>query len=203
MAVGRLSGLVTIRPVRMAIVVSPQLPALRQAAKRAASAWGGVYTPMLNRTRSDSALKMADRLSVDALYTVEDDPSARDLAATPGYQWHGRGQWGPYEQPKEYLSARLLGPDWLLDRLPAEAELALARWSDDDPLADLLTIWLGAYGEGEYERSLNGQFAERAVVTDLDPSGPIDLPAGISPIALTARRHHLFRGRRSQRLRCT
>jgi hypothetical protein len=72
-----------------------------------------------------------------------------------------------------------------LDRLE-RPQLSLAHWTEDDPLADLLTLWLGSYGNGPFERSLQTRFAERAAVTDIDASQAIQLAEGLTPIALTA-----------------
>jgi len=185
MAAGRLSGLVMIRPVRMALLVPPELPALRRAVQWATSTWGGAYTPFLDPAAPEMVIQVATGLGVDALYSVRDDPTAQALASTPGFEWHGRGEWGPYEQPKPYLSARLLTSEWLLDRLE-RPRLSLAHWTEVDPLADLLAMWLGSYGDELLGASLQARFVERAAMTDVDPSRAIELAEGITPIALTA-----------------
>lgn len=186
MATGRLSGRITIRPVRMGILVEPNLTSIRSAVEKATSSWGGMYCALIDQSRPSSVLKMADRLGIDALHALSDDQEAQDLAATMGYQWYGFGQWGPYEQPKEYLSARLMGPDWLLERAHGKAGLVLPRWSDNDPLADLFTVWFGSYGSSEYEQRLEGSFLDRALTADIEPDGNVDLPTGLPPAALTS-----------------
>jgi hypothetical protein len=185
--VGRMSGVVMIRPVRMSLLLGPEMSALRRAVHWTTSAWGGIYTPLFKATAGAGLLRTAEGLAIDVLHPVDDLGKANPLVQTPGYVWHGGGEWGPYEQPKEHMSARLLGPEWLLDRLPEGAQPFFARWDDDDPLADLFSVWLGTFGPGEYEQSVAAQVERRGVVVEIESGAAVDLPDGISPIMLTSR----------------
>jgi hypothetical protein len=187
MAAGALSGLVMIRPVRMAMLVEADLNQLRQAATWALSAWGGMYSLVLDPAGGHSVLSIAAGLGVDALFPVSNSPLAAALAESPGYRWLGGPGWGPFDPPREHLSSRLLGTDWLLARLGVDDRVLLPRWSESDALADLFSIWLGEFGQSEYDRRLEAAVAAKAELVTIEPGGPVALPDGITPISLTGR----------------
>lgn len=186
MATGRVSGHVIMRPIRVALLVRPGLAPFHRAVAWATSTWGGVHTLLFEPRNGEQLLRKAEGLGIDVLYPVDEDEASRGLADAPGYQWYGRGEWAPYAPPKEYLSARVLGPEWLLDRLPEDVEPFLPRWSDDDPLAEVLAMWLGIYGDDEYGQRLAAAVARRGHVVNVTPDEPISFPEAISPIELTA-----------------
>jgi len=145
-----------------------------------------MYSPLLPPAGGENVLSIADRLGVDALYVVGENAAGNDIASTSGYQWYGGASWGPYEAPKEHMTARLLGVEWIMERATSDRSPFAAHWADDDPLADLLAVWLGGYGQTEYELLLHNSFAARGAVIEIDKTSPITLPAGgISPVMLT------------------
>lgn len=185
MANGRVSGSVMLRPIRVGLLLRSNITSLNLGIEWATSTWGGAYSLLFDPTGEEGLLRVADGLGVDVLYPVDDDERDRQLAETPGYVWQGRGEWSPYAQPKEYMSARLLGPEWLLDRLPKGIEPFLPTWSDDDPLGGLFSVWLGKYGSDDFGRQLAAAVEQSGRVIEIALDAPVALPDGISPIRLT------------------
>ena len=186
MANGSLSGWVTVRPVRLGLLVASDGDALARAAQSATSSWGGIYTPFLDPADGDSALRRADALSVDAIYTTADDPAIREITATPGYQWVNRSPFGPYDEPNEYSPSRLLAANTLLGSIGHERQLTHHSWASTDPLALLFTVWFGEYGSSEFDRTMAVQFVDRAHDVVIDPEGHLSPIAGLTPVQVTA-----------------
>jgi len=185
MANGRVNGEVRLRPLRVGLLLRSYSASLERAIEWATSTWAGTYTVLLDPSGDEGLLRVADGLGVDVLYPVDDDDRERQLAETPGYAWKGRGEWAPYAQPKEYMSARLLGPEWLIDRLPKGVEPFLPTWADDDPLGGVFSVWLGKYGSDDYGRQLAAAVEQSGRVIEIAPDAPVALSEGVSPIDLT------------------
>ncbi len=186
MVSGSLSGWVMVRPVRLGLLVAAGYDELIRAAQCATSSWGGIYTPFLDPRDRDNALRQADALSVDAIYTATDDPSVREITTTPGYQWVSRSPFGPYDEPNEYRPSRLLAANTLLGSIGHDYQLVHHSWASTDPLALLFTVWFGAYGRSDFDRPIEAQFADRAIEIAIDPGGQISPIEGITPVQLTA-----------------
>jgi len=174
-----------IRPVRIGLLAETRLSSIIRAAEVATTAWGGIFTPVLPSRPRELVLQISEALGVDALFPLDDSSESESLTALPGFQWGGRSPWGPYDEPQEHMSSRLLGPEWLIERLPESVRPFLPRWEPGDPLSQLFAVWFGHYGEGDYARALESAVAERGEVIDIAPAGPLTIPDGVSPIALT------------------
>lgn len=184
MAVGRVSGHVMLRPVRMALLLSSEPSSLQRAVRWATSTWGGLYSPVFEAAADEGILNIVGGLGIDVVYPVDDQARANQIVDTTGFRWQGGGGWGPYEEPQEYMSARLLSTRWLVDRLPEEITPFLATWDESDPLAELLAVWLGSFGTGEHEQALVADLRGRGSVVEIENGGPVATPSGISPIEL-------------------
>jgi hypothetical protein len=104
------------------------------AVRGATATWGGQYLPLISPADGDAALDFARSLDVDALYAIDDDDSARNLAMTRGFRWHARSESGPFDDGDGYWASQLMTVEPLIESLP-EAKLPLRyTWAEDDPL---------------------------------------------------------------------
>jgi hypothetical protein len=181
-----LSGRVMVRPVRLGLLVAADGDELARATQCATSSWGGIYTPFLDPADRNSALRRADALSVDAIYATADNPAVRQITATPGYQWVSRSPFGPYDEPNEYRSSRLLAANMLLGSIGHDHQLIHHSWAPTDPLALLFAVWFGAFGSSDFDRTLEAQFVDRAGEVEIDPEGHILPIEGLTPVQVTA-----------------
>ena len=180
--VGVINGVVVARPVRVALVVSEDVGVVRRAVHHCTSTWGGIYHIMVGADKPDAALDLARRTSVDIIYAV--NPAGESLAAETGFKWRGRGEWGPFSEPKEYLSSRLLGPEICLEH--QRDRRVLPRWDSDDPLSLLYAAWFGQYGSEDYETTLATKFAAESDVRNIHSSEPLPgMGDVVSPIQIT------------------
>lgn len=179
------SGSVQLRPVRVALALTPSTQALRRAVQLATSAWGGMYYPLISTDDLDAARDLARITGSDVIVPVDaGDGTAQALANQPGFHWKAGGEWGPFEPPTPHLSNRVLRPEANLRR--AGAARTRPVWQAEDPLAALYGTWFGEYRDSEYENGLRDAFAAEAVSVTLAPDA--DVPAlgdWVSPLTLT------------------
>jgi hypothetical protein len=137
-----ISGTVHLRPARAGFVWSHPQEAALIASDLACSAWGGMYCPLI-WSDADNQRRMTEALAIDFYQAVDDAPNSTALSESVGASWRGRGEWGPFADPKEGISTRLLPPDG--HGFPDPAPRALPVWDPTDPLADLFRVWYGRY----------------------------------------------------------
>lgn len=180
------SGSVQLRPVRVALALTPGMAPLRRAVQLATSAWGGVYFPLIPTDDVETARELARISASDVIVPVDKgDGAAQVLANLPGFRWKPGGEWGPFEPPTAHLSSRLLGPEANLHL--AGAPRTRSAWQADDPLAALYSVWFGEYGTSAYENTLRDAFEAEAAPITLVPGTPVPaLNDAVSPLALTA-----------------
>ena len=181
-----MSGEISVRPARVGMVFQPSLETIRSAARLACSAWGGVYFPWIDPSDRARADRLCEVLSLDALVAVDSAPESQETARRPGFYWRGLSG-DAFGEPSEFFPQRLQGPGWLLDDRPPH--LVLPRWSVEDPLADLFTVWFGGYGGSDYERALSERFAGIAPQQEIARQEALpDVFEWLAPIGLTGAR---------------
>ncbi len=129
---------------------------------------------------------MSRGLGVDVLLAFDGAAASEEAAALDGYQWQGRGEWGPLAPARDYINYRLLGPERLLDDLPPDSWV-LPDWTAGDPLDGLFRVWFGAYGTSDQGVSLGKQFAARAVQIRIEEGAevPADAASWVTPVTAT------------------
>lgn len=159
---------------------------VRRAVWHATATWGGAYCILATSDNPDSARMLARISASDVIVALDgQDTVCIELAQTLGYRWRGGGTWGPFEAPREYMSARLLGPEVGLQA--AGYRRFRPQWDADDPLADLFTVWFGEYGGSDYERDLRDKFDTAAPHSKLGKDDPVPvIDTWVTPVQMTA-----------------
>ena len=182
---GRVTGRAMARPVRIGLVFEPSAEMLRLAVEQATLLWGGQYQLFFRPGDLDRIERVSRRLGVDVLLALDRTGASEEAAALDGYQWQGRGGWGPLAPAQDYINHRLLGPERLLDELPRDSRV-LPDWAADDPLDDLFRVWFGAYGTSAQGVSLEKQFAGRATQARIDDGAEVPAHAASWRTPITA-----------------
>lgn len=163
------------RPVRLGWCVRDQsLDDLRRAIRFSNVFRGGIFNPIVPIGRSD-APEMIRRFRVDALMNVSEDQASKDFVKGFDFlPWpldeealfmEKFGRWTPtlldvshtlnakaddHRNKAQYDPREGVSPEM-------EAEFALIRWEEDDPLKDVLLASFGAYPDpNEIHRDYDG-----------------------------------------------
>jgi hypothetical protein len=120
-----------VRPWRVGILIDTNdTPAVAKTMAGLAYLWGGYYCLILDKALSTESLKRICTIyDLDSLYSDEDTLS--DLPRKPGYDWPGRGPWGPLADDDGYRKGLL--PTVKLLRRIHEPTYIFPRWDVDDP----------------------------------------------------------------------
>ena len=179
-----ISGTVHVRPVRVGLLASTiSESTLVTAARLAASAWGGVFYPILSLGDPQLA-RSSEVLALDVWHPLDDDPATEGASRSPGLSWRGRSPWGPFDPPRDRFATRVL-PATSFPRVDAPP-VVLPTWDDRDDLAQIFEAWFGRHehdGRCEKERSSYCQSA-----TDVEVDEAIKMFAlgeAVGPIEAT------------------
>jgi hypothetical protein len=175
-----------VRPVRLGMVFEPSIETLRLAIEQATMLWAALYQPLFGPSDMERLKWDAPRLGVDVLWAFDQASVSVQTPELDGYKWRGRGEWSPLAPAKDFISTRLLGPEHLLD-YAAQDDWTLPRWTADDPLRDMFSVWFGSYGLSDQGKNLERQFAARASEAriELGEVLPADMISWITPIEAT------------------
>lgn len=106
-----LRGRVSLRPWRVAPLVDLDsadevLGAVRDLTK----VWGGRFLPILDSNADLTTLRSSARMhDLDSLYAHLSSEELDEILRIPGYNWRGRGEWGPFSDTEIGLRKGLLG----------------------------------------------------------------------------------------------
>lgn len=158
--VDAISGTVYLRPVRLGFVIEEATTeAIIQGARLASGVWGGVYFPILMATDAN-VLQQAEALAVDVLHPLDESEVAAAVCNTPGFNWRGGAQWGPFGADSRDLRQGLLP----VERLDDIASSGGSEPSATAPQPPLLEVWLGHGARtsqpGEEQPSLDELWAD-------------------------------------------
>jgi hypothetical protein len=140
---GKVTGSVTLRPARVGIAVEPTFQSVRSAVEKLVGCWGGYFCPILDSTQSDIALRMADHMSLDAIWSIDDSEGPKSLASAPGFRWRDFEK-GPFDRASEGRNDSLLSPEWALHG-NLGGPRSFPDWDREDELADVFFAWFGRY----------------------------------------------------------
>lgn len=121
-----------VRPWRVGLLTDVNsVEAVRTTIRELSAVWGGYYFPILDRT---SSLKVLDRwcavYDIDSLYLEDAEADMEQLINRPGYQWPGRGPWGPFRSDAGFRKG-VLPTATLLRHVPADTYV-LPVWKSDE-----------------------------------------------------------------------
>lgn len=163
------------RPVRLGWCVRDQnMEDLRRAIRLSNVLWGGIFNPIIPIERSEAS-GMIRKYRVDALMNVSDDEDSKNFVKSFDFlPWpldHDAlfvetfGRWTPtlldvshtlnamaddHRNNAQYHPREGVSPE-------QEANFALIRWEEDDPLKDVLLATFGAYPDStEIHRDYGG-----------------------------------------------
>jgi hypothetical protein len=176
------SGRVTLRPIRLGLVIDPSsINSLMRAIERATSFWGGVYYPIFDPSNGATiVVRQAEAFDVDCLVAVGDDPSATALTETPGFQWqnpmgsalgHGALARGAGTHSEHPMPASALYEWYRANRHPYRPA-SMVTWDRDDERDHLLTAWFGRFGHTPAERLSDALMYDTADPLSLQSSFP-------------------------------
>lgn len=148
---GMLEGTVMVRPWRVGLLTDVNSRENVAASIKALSdVWGGYYFPIIDRAAPPTAIdRICAIYDIDSLYTDDTEGDVADLVRRPGYEWPGRGPWGPFHSDEGRIRKGVLQtvallrhepedtyllPSW--DASDANNLLYLANWGDSSGLAD-------------------------------------------------------------------
>jgi hypothetical protein len=129
---GIAEGSVTVRPWRVALLTDvSSAEDVRTTLRELSAVWGGYYFPILDRNASREELdRWCAAYDVDSLYLEDAKEDMEQFIARPGYQWPGRGPWGPFRSDGG-LRKGVLPTATLLRSLPADTYV-LPVWESGD-----------------------------------------------------------------------
>jgi hypothetical protein len=183
--VATIAGSVMLRPPRLGLLVArPTLGDVQKAVEAATSSWGGIYFPIIDVPGFDDLDRRLERWSVDVLWPLTTDGPASALAERPGFRWMGRSPYGPFDPPRDSLSARVLDASWMLSS--PGLKLVLPRWAETE-LATFFAVWFGSFGQDADGRTRRDRFAAQVQGSfDAELGGSFDPPVeGLTPIEST------------------
>jgi hypothetical protein len=192
MASAYVSGRVTVRPVRVGLLVTPDSwYSLHRAVALAVSTWGGQGFPIFTAQDAAAVVREATALDVDVLYTVDNDPAPARLAREPGFELFSFQGRPPFLCDDSGIDDHLLPVSALLGWYRAQ-RLASTRsvhvtWDPTHPMERLLTVWFGQFGVDDAQLedcTAWGQMAER-VELGSDAPVPEFLHSSIDQLSVT------------------
>lgn len=144
------------RPFRIGWCVdSDDFESLTKAMKLSFTMWGGSFNPIIPVDRARLASALVREYRVDALYAVRDTATVRSfIEAHKDIPWpfHDRRLFAPSfgggNQPRivdiTHPVRRIVHENYK-DQLPPDPALMIYEWDENEPLADVLTAWLGRF----------------------------------------------------------
>lgn len=184
------SGRAAVRPVRVGLVItSGEWDALHRAVTLAVSTWGGQGFPIFTAQDRD-ALPEATALGVDVLFAVDDGAEGRRLAREPGFQWASFQDRSPFLRDDSGIDDHLLPAsatfDWYKAHRLASAPCSHVTWDPEHPLARLLTVWCGEFGNDDAQRADRAAWERLAEPVRLGSEAlPASLLSTVDQLAVT------------------
>lgn len=169
-----ISGHVTLRPVRLGLIIEPTLPELLRAVIVASGHWGGVTWPIVPAAHdADECCRLGEAFDVDALVAITETEAAREASKREGFSWAG-GDISPFTQDPVFRDIRPLEVRSLLPPGRDGSALMRVTWDITHPLAALCTCTFGELGDPPLPEE-RAEVARRASQFDLGSSDPFPM----------------------------
>lgn len=180
------SGHVTLRPVRLGLIVEPTFADVLSAATAATGYWGGVTWPMIPFAHDAQAChRLGEAFDVDALVALSETEAASDASKKEGFSWAG-GHVSPFSEDSAFRSGRPLELRSMLPRGRESSPYTCVTWDSAHPLAALAACAFGHLGDPVPEERADA--ARHADTIELKAAAPFPTTlTSPSLIAYTAR----------------
>lgn len=178
------------RPLRIGWAIgSGDIDAFRRAVRLSYALWGGPFNPILFVDREEEARRLVDLFRVDLIWPVGETDEVKAFPKKFPYLinplFHDTLFIDGATEPKRALVLDvhnafvhwLHKPEW---KTIKERGVRLYTWQDDDPLADVFLVQLGAYPSSEQTGiDYRAMFVQGAEATEdaLDPAASV--PVGV------------------------
>lgn len=177
-----IDGSVELRPARVALVADEWTrELLLKAVGLATTVWGGLYYPMF-RSGEAHLERALEEGAIDVVHAIDRADESNDLG--PGFQWRGRGDFGPFAPPRDTFATRLLGHH-LLERHGSSALAPMVTWRDDERLHDLFCIWFGRFPADAYAAEQSAVLSAGRSIVGVLPEQLPPMADGAGPIGWT------------------
>lgn len=146
---------VCYRPLRIGWAVREgDMAAIRQAVKYSHALWGGRFNPILVVNREDEARQLVELFRLDLIWPLGDSQEVKDFPKKFPHlipPFHGDSifvkdvQWKSFAHVLDIINAIShwhAKPEW---KLFQDQGVRAYQWQQDDPLADVFLMQLGAY----------------------------------------------------------
>lgn len=181
-----ISGHVTLRPVRLGLIIEPTLTELLSAVTAASGSWGGATWPILPAAHdADECCRLGEAFDVDALVAITETGAALEASKREGFSWAG-GDISPFPEDGPFADIRPVGVRSLLPREPEAWALTRVTWDAAHPLAALLACAFGDLGDWPMVEE-RAEVARRAAQLDLGSDRPFPTLTPPSLIGYTTR----------------
>lgn len=198
-----ISGHVTLRPVRLGLVIATESPAeLTRAIQLASVCWGGRTFPIfLADEEPDAVMRTAALLGVDAIVPCSDDPELVAWSNLLGFQWapFGGSPLNFADFGNRPVNVAKVLEAWAA---PPPATSGLVEWDRADDLDPLFHVMFGKIDQAAsaYEGYIHGQVSNLYATARIGPgaiegddapqpwSGPLSI--GMYEVAWTGWTHH-------------
>ena len=170
-----ISGHVTVRPVRLGLIIEANPTDLLSAITTATGYWGGVTWPVIPYSGDiDTCCDFAETADVDALVALCPVESALEAARRDGFAWAG-GHESPFLDDAFARDTRPIELASLLRGVSDGAPCSQVVWAPDHPLASILACAYGYLGESPLPEERQ-EIVRLASQVDLGADGPLPLP---------------------------
>jgi len=146
-------GQAMLRPFRVAkLIDTASVDEVRTAIGELSGVWGGMYIPLFDINRPFVDLEYLARIhDVDAIYLDGMEGELADQLRRSGWDWGGRGPWGPFASDGQFRKGLLPAHLVAVDRKP----LWVPQWTADDDLDLFYSAVFGFLG-GDLGQELGG-----------------------------------------------